>query len=106
MIRLISLTNLRVRVSFIYSVDLVQKIPSEIELASRYTVFTLFSLFELFTLFILFKLFYTAKTEAQLPKHIYILLGDIRTLLEWASEQNVGSRTGWTGGDWVPLRLL
>ena len=67
MIRLISLTNLRVRVSFIYSVDLVQKIPSEIELASRYTVFTLFTLFELFTLFILFKLFYTAKTEVCMP---------------------------------------
>ena len=63
MIRLISLTNLRVRVCFI-SVDLVQKKPSEIELASRYTVFSLFTLFELFTQFILFKLFYTAKTEA------------------------------------------
>ena len=54
------------------------------EEALRYTVFTLFPLFKPLTLFILSKLLYTAQTVACMP--MPILLGKVRTLLEWADE--------------------
>ena len=50
----------------------LEKIPSEMEVAPRYTLSTLFTLF---TLSILFEVLYTAYAR-------YILLGKVRTLLE------------------------
>ena len=46
------------------------KIPSEMEVALRYTLLALFTLFTLFTLFIPFKLLCTAKTVARMPIYI------------------------------------
>ena len=51
----------------------------------RYTLLTLLTLLTimtLFTLFILFKLLYIAETVACMP--IFIMLGKVRTLMEWA----------------------
>ena len=53
----------------------LEKIPSEMEVAPRYTLSILFTLF---TLSILFEVLYTA--YACMPR--YILLGKVRTLLE------------------------
>ena len=67
----------------------LEKIPSEMEVAPRYTLSTLFTLF---TLSILFEVLYTA--YACMPR--YILFGKVRTLLEWwASAQIVGWVDGW-----------
>ena len=51
-------------------------------LLTWFTLFTWFTLLSWLTLFILFKLLYTAQTEACMP--LPILLGKVRTLLEWA----------------------
>ena len=70
------------------------------EVTPRYKLFTLLTLL---TLFILFKLLYTAC--------LYIWLGKVRMLLEWADgllSKILG--LDWTGLDWmdgwIPLRLL
>ena len=61
------------------------------EVTQHYTLLTL--LFKLFTMFILSNVLYIAKTVECMP----ILIGrNVRTLLEWAFEQNVG--LDWTGG--------
>ena len=58
--------------------------------APRYTLLTLLTLstlltwFALFTLFILFKPLYTAVHCFNLSMYIHVLLGKVRTLLEWA----------------------
>ena len=55
--------------------------------------YTLLKLLRLLSLLKLFKLLYTALTVACMPCCPYVLLGKVRTLLEWADElilQNVG----------------
>ena len=66
-----------------------EEIPSEMEIAPRYTLLTLF------VLFLLIKLMYTAKTVACLyaVREGYNTIG----MSWWASEQNVGPVHGWMG---------
>ena len=73
----------------------MKEIPSEMEVAPRYTLLTLLTLFTLFTLFTLLK---------QQHVCLYILLGKVRTLLEW--DDGLLSKK-WDRMEWViPLRLL
>ena len=49
-----------------------KKIPSEMDVAPRYTLLALFTLITLFMLFILFKLLYTALTVACTPIYVHL----------------------------------
>ena len=67
-----------------------------------YTLLTWSTLFRLLTLVMLFKLLYTASLVTCLP----VLLGKVRTLLEWA-DARLSKKWEWMDGvEWIHLRLL
>ena len=65
-----------------------------------------YTLLTLVTLFILFKLLYTAQTVTCVP--VYILLGKVRTLLEWADDEPLRKMFGvWVSGvEFMTTRAL
>ena len=75
------------------------KIPSEMDVAPRYTLLTIFTLFTLYTV-------QTASHRLNCSMYAYLLLGNFRTLLGWA-EKPLGKILDWTMDGWViPLGLL